>query len=42
MSEATPVEPLKTQEASAARPPKSPRTPEAEAAHLLKKAEKKK
>ena len=42
MSEATPVEPLKTQEASAARPPKPPRTPEAEAAHLLKKAEKKK
>src|SRR4029453_10861339 len=42
MSEATPVEPLKTQEAAAAMPPKRPRTPEAEAAHLLKKAEKKK
>ena len=42
MSEATPVEPLKTQEESAAMLPKPPRTPEAEAAHLLKKAGKKK
>src|SRR4029453_4711437 len=42
MSEATPVEPLKTQEAAAAMLPKPPRTPEAEAAHLLKKAGKKK
>jgi MFS family permease len=42
MSEATPVEPFKTQEASEAMPPKPPRTPEAEAAHLLKKAGKKK
>ena len=42
MSEATPVEPLKTQEESEAIPPKPPRTPEEEAAHLLKKAEKKK
>ena len=42
MSEATPVEPLKTQEESEATPPKPPRTPEEEAAHLLKKAEKEK
>ena len=38
MSEATPVEPRKTQETSEAVPPKPPRTPEEEAAHLLKKA----
>ena len=42
MSEATPVEPQKTQEESEVIPPKPPRTPEEEAAHLLKKAEKKK
>src|SRR5262245_7494430 len=41
MSEATPVEPLKTQDASAAMPPKPLRTPEKEAAHLLKKMRKK-
>lgn len=41
MSEATPVEPLKTQEEGAAILSKSQRTPEEEAAHQLKKAEKK-
>ena len=41
MSEATPVEPLKTQDEPEAIPPKPARTPEEEAAHLLKKAEKK-
>jgi MFS family permease len=40
MSEGTPVEPLKTQDETEAMPPKPPRTPEQEAAHLLKKAEK--
>src|SRR5262245_34782182 len=40
MSEATVVEPIKTQDESEANPPKPPRTPEEEAAHLLKKAEK--
>ena len=38
MSEATPVEPRKTQEESEAMYPRPPRTPEAPAAHLLKKA----
>ena len=42
MSEATPVEPLKTQDESVAMPPKLPRAPEEEAAHLLKKVGKKK
>jgi MFS family permease len=41
MSEATPVEPLKTQGEDQAVPSKPQRTPEEEAAHLLKKAEKK-
>jgi MFS family permease len=40
MSETTPVEPLKTQEEGEATASKPQRTPEEEAAHLLKKAEK--
>jgi MFS family permease len=40
MSERTPVEPLKTQEEGEATSSKPQRTPEEEAAHLLKKAEK--
>ena len=40
MSEAAPAEPVKTQDEPEAVPPKHPRTPEEEAAHLLKKAAK--
>ena len=42
MSEAAPAEPSKTQEEPEVTPPKPPRSPEEEAAHLLKKAEKRK
>ena len=41
MSEAAPAEPFKSREELEVAPPKLPRTPEEEAAHLLKKAAKK-
>ena len=40
MSKAAPAEPQKTQEGAEVIPSKPPRTPEEEAAHLLKKAAK--